>query len=163
MTPRSSLLLAAVAACFSVFLVGFTGSVRPSELEKIDPEKQIHPDFRVDPDGSSSGEFRNIDGTGNHMTHYELGGTDTMLRRVLPDDYGDQVSSMAGSGRPSPREISNFICAEDERTVNSLGATDFLWQWGQFLDHDIDLTETHEPFNPEHVRPDYSIPPLPYY
>ena len=140
--------------CWSTLLVGFTGSVRPSELEKIDPENQVHPFFRSSEDGSSSEEFRNIDGTGNHTTHYELGATNTMLRRLLPDDYGDQVSSMAGAGRPSPREISNFICAEDDRTVNSLGATDFLWQWGQFLDHDIDLTETREPFAPEHVRPE---------
>jgi hypothetical protein len=32
-----------------------------------------------------------------------------------------------------------------------LGASDFLWQWGQFLDHDIDLTEAQDPEEPASI------------
>ncbi len=42
--------------------------------------------------------------------------------------------------------------------VNALGASDFVWQWGQFLDHDIDLTESKEPFEPAHIRPETGDP-----
>lgn len=153
---HSSALVVVLALC--ALLLGFTGSTRPSELERIDPDRAIHPDFVDSEDGPSSGQYRNIDGTGNHTTYFTLGAADTPLRRVLPDAYGDQVSTMSGASRPSPREISNFICAEDTRTVNPLGASDFLWQWGQFLDHDIDLTETREPFEPAHVRPETGDP-----
>ncbi|TFH31182.1 MAG: peroxiredoxin, partial [Myxococcales bacterium] len=48
---------------------------------------------------------------------------------------------MAGPNRPSAREVSNIVCAEQGRTVNPLGASDFLWQWGQFVDHDIGLRD----------------------
>ena len=40
------------------------------------------------------------------------------------------------------REVSNEICIQSAPMPNSDGLSDFVWQWGQFLDHDIDLTET---------------------
>ena len=52
--------------------------------------------------------------------------------------------------KPSTREISNLICAQDQLLPNLENTSDFLWQWGQFLDHDIDLVSTAvpaEPFN----------------
>jgi peroxidase len=128
------------------------GAVTAS-FDAISPDKQVHPDF-VDPlVGSPSQEYRNIDGTGNHTTLYELGAAHTPLRRLLPDAYDDEVSSMAGPDRPSPREISNIVCAEEGRTLDPLGASDFLWQWGQFLDHDLSLVDTKAPFEPAHIRP----------
>jgi len=154
----SSFIFTSFLLASSIPLFGFTGTVRPSNIEKIDPSNVIHPALPQLPEGDPSDQFRNIDGSGNHTTHYSLGAADSPLRRVLPDAYEDQVSAMAGEGRPSPREISNFICDEESRTVNSLGASDFVWQWGQFLDHDIDLTETREPFAPNHVRPETGDP-----
>lgn len=41
--------------------------------------------------------------------------------------------------------ISNVVNAQDRLYPNTLGASDFLWQWGQFLDHDIDLTDGVDP------------------
>lgn len=158
MTRNRPLALAAVVLLASVPLLGFTGSVRPSKLDKIDPYRVIHPDYVEPEDGDPSGPYRNVDGTGNHTTYFTLGAAHSPLRRVLPDAYSDTVSEMSGADRPSPREISNFICAEEARTSNPLGASDFLWQWGQFLDHDIDLTETREPFEPAHVRPETGDP-----
>lgn len=127
-------------------------------VDLIAPDNQIFPGFHEPVDGPPTTLYRSIDGTGNHQTHFELGASHTPLRRIMPDAYADQVSAMAGPNRPSPREISNIVCAEEGRTVNSLGASDFLWQWGQFLDHDMDLSEPNAPFGPEHIRPETGDP-----
>jgi hypothetical protein len=102
-----------------------------------------------DPSEEPTGQYRSIDGTGNHLIYFEAGAANTPLTRlVASEDYDDGIGSMAGVARPSAREISNAVCAETQSTANALGATDFLWQWGQFLDHDIDLTEAQEPAEP---------------
>jgi len=119
-------------------------------LDRISPTSDLDPSAVPPPDPSAmpTGQYRSIDGSGNHETHHELGAAHTPLRRELPSDYGDSISSMSGSLRPSPREVSNALCADSNRGANALGASDFLWQWGQFLDHDIDLTESHQPLEP---------------
>ena len=43
---------------------------------------------------------------------------------------------------PAPREISNALVAHgEEDTPNDRQLSAFIYVWGQFLDHDIDLTE----------------------
>ena len=118
-----------------------------SLLDKIDPDANVDPDSVVAPDPSEqpTGRYRSIDGTGNHIDLFRLGAADTTLRRMMGMDYADSVASMGGTGRPSPREISNALCADSQPGPNGLGASDFLWQWGQFVDHDIDLTEAQAP------------------
>jgi hypothetical protein len=54
--------------------------------------------------------------------------------------YSDGVSALAGTSRPSPREISNAIAAQSGTIFNARQMSDWVWQWGQFLDHDLDLT-----------------------
>ena len=66
------------------------------------------------------------------------------LLRLAAPDYGDGVATMAGAGRPGPREISNRIFSQSESLPSDRRVTDMLWQWGQFVDHDIDLTEPGE-------------------
>jgi len=67
-----------------------------------------------------------------------------MLRNA-PSAYGDGLSTPAGSTRPSARAVSSAISAQRRRVPNSRLASDFVWQWGQFLDHDLDLTEAAFP------------------
>lgn len=110
--------------------------VDPSSVDPHDPSEQ------------PTDRYRSIDGTGNHRIHYELGAANTPLRRMMPTDYGDLVASMAGVERPSARAVSNALCADSRPGVNAMGASDFLWQWGQFLDHDIDLSEEQTPAEP---------------
>ncbi len=119
-------------------------------LDSISPDANVDPASVPPPDPSEqpTGQYRSIDGTGNHETHFRLGAANTTLRRMMDVDYGDGVASMAGAGRPSPREVSNALCADSQPGPNALGASDLLWQWGQFLDHDIDLTEPIEPPQP---------------
>ena len=88
---------------------------------------------------------RSFDGGGNNEIQAELGSAGVALLRLVDSDYGDGVSGLAGDHRPSPRAISNAVCAQAESFGNTAGASDYVWQWGQFLDHDIDLTPEADP------------------
>jgi len=95
-------------------------------------------------------EFRTLDGTDNNAANPFWGSADIELLRVTGPDYGDGFASPAGANRPSAREISNAVAAQNGSIPNVLRASDFVWQWGQFLDHDISLTAVvapPEPFN----------------
>lgn len=72
----------------------------------------------------------------------------TPLYRYLPSDYSDGSDDMAGPQRASAREISNLVFAQTTSRPNDVRATDFVWQWGQFLDHDLDLTDGTSPPEP---------------
>lgn len=86
-------------------------------------------------------EVRSIDGTGNNLETPELGSADTELLRVAENDYADGISEPAGEDRPSAREISNTLSAADPNgTTSERNLTSFVFAWGQFLDHDIDLS-----------------------
>ena len=90
-------------------------------------------------------EFRTQDGTGNNVENPEWGSTDTALLRVARSAYDDGASSPAVGDRPSARLVSNVVVAQPQSMPNGVGASDFLWAWGQFLDHDIDLTGGADP------------------
>jgi len=85
------------------------------------------------------------DGTGNNADNAEWGSTDIELLRLTTVEYADGVSSPAGTDLPSGREVSNAVIAQDESTPNDRNLTDIVWIWGQFIDHDIDLSEGADP------------------
>ena len=90
-------------------------------------------------------EARSIDGTGNNVANPTWGCVGQRLLRMGPAYYDDLVSMPAGTDRPSPRVVSNAVFAQAESVLNSRGATDFVWMWGQLLDHDLDLVPTTDP------------------
>ncbi|HEY3663653.1 MAG TPA: peroxidase family protein [Chthoniobacterales bacterium] len=90
-------------------------------------------------------EFRSVDGSGNNPIDPTLGATNTPLLRETTIAYGDGVGSPAGEGEPSAREISNVIFAQDHLVPCATDVSDYIWQWGQFIDHDIDLTPAVSP------------------
>lgn len=90
-------------------------------------------------------ESRSIDGQGNNLRNTEWGAAETVVVRLASIAYGDGLGTPAGSGRPSAREVSNAVFAQTDTTPNRYGVTDYLWQWGQFLDHDIVETPTIDP------------------
>lgn len=90
-------------------------------------------------------EFRSIDGSRNNRVDTSMGQTFTPLVRVAPNDYGDSVSTLAGSNRPSARAISLEFGLMQEPANPATGVSDYLWAWGQFVDHDIGITESAEP------------------
>ncbi|WP_411826512.1 peroxidase family protein [Luteolibacter sp. AS25] len=88
---------------------------------------------------------RSIDGYGNHTEDPALGMVDQPFARMFEEDYADDIEEPAGGDRESARLISNEVAAQEDDMPNRRGATDFLWQWGQFLDHDITETPTVDP------------------
>jgi hypothetical protein len=88
---------------------------------------------------------RTFDGTGNNVGNPEWGSAGEQLLRLASAQYGDGVSTPGGEDRPSPREISNVIVAQkDDTAANDRQLSAFIYVWGQFIDHDIDLTEPPE-------------------
>lgn len=90
-------------------------------------------------------EFRTADGSANNVEKPELGTPNQVFIRVTPADYADGLSEPSGATRPSARAISNAVADQTELRSNKRGASDFLWQWGQFLDHDLDETPSAVP------------------
>ncbi|HYV48342.1 MAG TPA: peroxidase family protein [Myxococcaceae bacterium] len=86
-------------------------------------------------------EYQSLDGTGNNPFHNKWGSVGSDLRRKGPAQYGDGISTPAGQNRPSAREISNAVSAHPaDETPNDRGMSDMVYVWGQFIDHDLDLT-----------------------
>lgn len=98
--------------------------------------------------GAQINNFRSIDGSGNNLNELEWGRVDTAFLRLSFADYEDGVSQPSGSNRPNPRAISNTVVSQTSSTTNYLNASDYVWLWGQFVDHDIDLTPTITPVEP---------------
>lgn len=95
--------------------------------------------------------FRSFDGSNNNPQDPLIGSAGVNLKRIVPPDYADLVSQITGNSRPGPREISNAISAQADTQPNASGYSDFLWQWGQFVDHDIDLTDGANPAEPADI------------
>lgn len=125
----------------------------------FDKHKTSHDELNLSLNGHEwifdPADYRTIDGTGNNEVHPEWGSTNIILARTSPEgdilrDYADGLSEPSGGDRPSARVISNALMDQSGDEPNSFGASDFLWVWGQFLDHDIDLTlGGGEPFDIE--------------
>ncbi|MCB1057797.1 MAG: hypothetical protein KDD11_20035, partial [Acidobacteria bacterium] len=96
-------------------------------------------------------EFRSIDGTGNNAENPTWGSTGIPFLRLTTASYGDGASSLAGRNLASARAVSNAVVAQTASTPNALGVSDFVWQWGQFVDHDIDLTPESSPAEPADI------------
>lgn len=88
-----------------------------------------------------SQEFRTIDGTSNNQANSEWGTTHARLITKTSNGYADGISAPGGQDRPNPRVLSNELFAQEENQPNSLILSDYLWVFGQFIDHDISLVE----------------------
>jgi len=105
-------------------------------LDRTDPNTPRGSGPAVYPD-----EFRSIDGSDNNPDNYDWGAAGTRLMRMMDGEYPQADGSIpARFDGPSARAVSNAVCASPGDLPNPQGASDYLWQWGQFLDHDIDET-----------------------
>ena len=90
-------------------------------------------------------ELRTASGSGNNRAQPTWGQAGTTFRRRTTAAYGDGLDTPAGADRPSARRVSNRIAATTGSRPNSRNLSDYIWQWGQFLDHDLDLTFSASP------------------
>lgn len=95
--------------------------------------------------------YRTFDGSDNNLSVPEMNESETVLIRIMPSDYGNVSNTLAGDSRSSPRAISNTVNAQIESRFNPAFASDFLWQWGQFIDHDLVLSDGVDPAEPADI------------
>ncbi|MEM9545349.1 MAG: peroxidase family protein, partial [Bacteroidota bacterium] len=107
---------------------------------------------------------RLIDGFGNNLSNPHWGAVGDVQPRISPADYADGISEPKldiQDGKENPRIISNILFAQDGIIQSDLSLSDYTWVFGQFVDHDIILSENgHEalnnivvPDNDEHFIP----------
>lgn len=119
---------------------------RPSRSLRAAKAKKCVLNLEPLEDRRTPATYRAIDGTGNNLAHPEWGSTNEQLLRVAPAEYADGIQAPAGADRPSAREISNALAAHSaEATPNDRNLTAYLYVWGQFIDHDMDLTDAGTP------------------
>jgi hypothetical protein len=100
------------------------------------------------PDG---GGFRPISEVGNNLANPTQGTAGADLLRVSPAAYADGVSAPSLAGNASARVISDILNnqadpanpSQDVATIDQNSLSDFGYVWGQFIDHDMDLTPTN--------------------
>jgi len=96
-------------------------------------------------DGSGM-EYRSHNGTCNNTGQPTWGSAGIQLLRqkglVAYDDGISTVRASVVNSAPlaGPREISNRVVAQSSPMPNANGVSSMLMQWGQFLDHDLDLS-----------------------
>ena len=89
--------------------------------------------------------YRTINGTCNNLFYPLNGAANVPFARMLPAEYTDGISRPVGQDQvdkfsgpwPSPRTISHTLM--QDVAVENEHLTHMFMQWGQFLDHDMDL------------------------
>ncbi len=130
------------------------GRARAGDRAPPRPAPGVYPGARLDAGEMAAlarelgrfARFRTIDGTLNHPRDYGAAGG-RLLRRGVPN-----YAALPGVPHDEPelnaRLVSNLVLDQDGSILNARGASDWLWQWGQFVDHDLDLTVGSSPSEP---------------
>ena len=99
--------------------------------------------------------LRTIDGSGDNGA---FNVTNTDFARITPAHFTDGVSGMEPG--PNPRAISNIVVGQGDADVpDPSGYSGFMYAWGQFIDHDLDL-EKGGTVDATIVGPDGTVIPL---
>jgi Animal haem peroxidase len=91
---------------------------------------------------ASDGPFtqRSLDGGDNNVRHPAWGQANTEYLRVAAPNYADGLSTMV-SGPPA-RYVSDRVFNDvGQNLFSENGVTQFVWTWGQFMDHDFGLRD----------------------
>ena len=90
----------------------------------------------------AQGPVPSLDGKGNNPFHPTWGAAGADLVRMTRAAYTDGVSSPSGATRPSARLISNTTAVLTTPFANARQMASYVYAWGQFIDHDLGLTQT---------------------
>ena len=82
--------------------------------------------------------FRTINGSNNNLANPQYGQTGENLLRLTPANYADGIAELVDD--PNPRTISNVVFDQSQSLLNNRNLSDYIWSWGQFLNHDITLS-----------------------
>ena len=100
-------------------------------------------DRRDVPAASVASAVRSIDGSGNNLLNPAWGQAGTDFVRVAPAAYADGVWAPAGAGLPDARTVSNTVSDQQGvEILNDRSLSAMIYAWGQFIDHDLDLTKS---------------------
>jgi hypothetical protein len=83
--------------------------------------------------------FRSIDGSGNNLLHTDMNAVGTDFIRIGTAHFADGISAMR-TDLPNARTISNVVVAGSGDVANKEGLSGMMYAWGQFVDHDLDLS-----------------------
>ena len=95
-------------------------------------------------DGFDKVSMYSIDGTGNNPTDPTLGAAGTDETLIAPLNFASGTTNTPVDG-PNPRDISNAIFANDQNANDPGGRSAYMYAFGQFVDHDIDLNMDQTP------------------
>ena len=102
---------------------------------------------------SSGVNYRSIDGSGNNLAKTSLNTVGTNFRRLGAAHFSDGVSALR-TDLPNARTVSNLVVAGNAETPNAEGLSGMMYAWGQFIDHDINLTMSDETTHIDITVPD---------
>ncbi|NOY43176.1 MAG: peroxiredoxin [Planctomycetes bacterium] len=94
-------------------------------------------------------QFRTYNGVGNNPANIQWGAAGTQLLRIAPAEYPDDGSGttfLSSPTLPNARTVSNALSAQSGSILDPRGLLSGTWQWGQFIDHDLDLTRSGAEF-----------------
>lgn len=93
---------------------------------------------------------RAIDGRGNNRAKSDFGRANApLLRRVQGDiSFGPNAIPSPADNVRNPRSISNIVFDQPEPVPDRYRVSDMVWQWGQFIDHDITFVPEGDPREP---------------
>ncbi|MCA9185867.1 MAG: peroxidase family protein, partial [Planctomycetales bacterium] len=109
-------------------------------------------------------EVRTFDGSGNNLSQpWGMAGT-PFSRLDSQAHYADGVSLPGGIDRPNPRSISQGVGKQYVPMFDEGCRSDYVWMWGQFIDHDITLRRGGtEPMPILVSEPDLMSPVIPFF
>lgn len=93
----------------------------------------------------ASAEDRTITGSGNNLGQPNRGAAGTAFIRLgYFEDYPDGIGNViiSDAQRANARTISNTLSVQTTSVPNNRNLSSYVWMWGQFLTHDLDLAST---------------------